>query len=118
MIRQPPRSTLFPYTTLFRSRDEERAVVCAPLNTASEVGAACRERDVARGPRWIDKARVATRSAADRVPVVRTRAEDVDLVVRVVAVLVLNDATGPGLEGQALRVPIPHRVHGRPSGSA
>src|SRR5258707_7165715 len=23
MIRRPPRSTLFPYTTLFRSRDEE-----------------------------------------------------------------------------------------------
>src|SRR3712207_8701737 len=26
MIRRPPRSTLFPYTTLFRSRPEERAV--------------------------------------------------------------------------------------------
>src|SRR3712207_8062380 len=25
MIRRPPRSTLFPYTTLFRSRDEEEA---------------------------------------------------------------------------------------------
>src|SRR5438034_1212513 len=25
MIRQPPRSTLFPYTTLFRSRTPERA---------------------------------------------------------------------------------------------
>src|SRR3712207_8166394 len=24
MIRQPPRSTLFPYTTLFRSRDADR----------------------------------------------------------------------------------------------
>src|SRR3712207_7761685 len=24
MIRRPPRSTLFPYTTLFRSRDEDR----------------------------------------------------------------------------------------------
>src|SRR5438270_10207416 len=24
MIRQPPRSTLFPYTTLFRSREQER----------------------------------------------------------------------------------------------
>src|SRR5256885_8994174 len=24
MIRRPPRSTLFPYTTLFRSRDRER----------------------------------------------------------------------------------------------
>src|SRR5438034_6444743 len=26
MIRRPPRSTLFPYTTLFRSRQEEAAV--------------------------------------------------------------------------------------------
>src|SRR5256885_9424789 len=25
MIRRPPRSTLFPYTTLFRSHDEEHA---------------------------------------------------------------------------------------------
>src|SRR5256885_5370788 len=25
MIRRPPRSTLFPYTTLFRSRDRHRA---------------------------------------------------------------------------------------------
>src|SRR5256885_1929664 len=27
MIRRPPRSTLFPYTTLFRSRDQIAAVV-------------------------------------------------------------------------------------------
>src|SRR2546425_10236826 len=27
MIRRPPRSTLFPYTTLFRSREETRIVV-------------------------------------------------------------------------------------------
>src|SRR2546427_8542258 len=26
MIRRPPRSTLFPYTTLFRSRDDHRFV--------------------------------------------------------------------------------------------
>src|SRR3712207_7478965 len=29
MIRRPPRSTLFPYTTLFRSRPRRR---CAPLS--------------------------------------------------------------------------------------
>src|SRR2546426_7246630 len=29
MIRRPPRSTLFPYTTLFRSRDLLRAVILA-----------------------------------------------------------------------------------------
>src|SRR3712207_7922773 len=28
MIRRPPRSTLFPYTTLFRSSDTDRGVRC------------------------------------------------------------------------------------------
>src|SRR5256885_6855678 len=28
MIRRPPRSTLFPYTTLFRSVEPHRAIVC------------------------------------------------------------------------------------------
>src|SRR5256885_3175101 len=31
MIRRPPRSTLFPYTTLFRSRAIDGAPVSAPL---------------------------------------------------------------------------------------
>src|SRR3989442_4188881 len=31
MIRRPPRSTLFPYTTLFRSLENHRAVVRAQL---------------------------------------------------------------------------------------
>src|SRR2546427_4578450 len=30
MIRRPPRSTLFPYTTLFRSRVRARAIAGAP----------------------------------------------------------------------------------------
>src|SRR5258708_26008223 len=30
MIRRPPRSTLFPYPTLFRSRDDQLAHVAAP----------------------------------------------------------------------------------------
>src|SRR3712207_7644418 len=30
MIRRPPRSTLFPYTTLFRSHDRARAALPAP----------------------------------------------------------------------------------------
>src|SRR5256886_13645487 len=32
MIRRPPRSTLFPYTTLFRSRGED----CAPLRALGD----------------------------------------------------------------------------------
>src|SRR2546429_7560105 len=30
MIRRPPRSTLFPYTTLFRSRHPVRALIITP----------------------------------------------------------------------------------------
>src|SRR5256885_3518237 len=33
MIRRPPRSTLFPYTTLFRSRVARDAVLWAPHGT-------------------------------------------------------------------------------------
>src|SRR3712207_8152456 len=37
MIRRPPRSTLFPYTTLFRSADEEPYKVAAiPANKLEE----------------------------------------------------------------------------------
>src|SRR3712207_7372157 len=32
MIRRPPRSTLFPYTTLFRSEDGGTVVMSAPAN--------------------------------------------------------------------------------------
>src|SRR2546426_5148137 len=31
MIRRPPRSTLFPYTTLFRSRHEHQVAACHAL---------------------------------------------------------------------------------------
>src|SRR2546430_5985012 len=42
MIRRPPRSTLFPYTTLFRSRlDHERAVL---ERRAQLVDMGCNER--------------------------------------------------------------------------
>src|SRR2546422_5157374 len=30
MIRRPPRSTLFPYTTLFRSPAEQLGTICLP----------------------------------------------------------------------------------------
>src|SRR2546430_13323198 len=35
MIRRPPRSTLFPYTTLFRSPGEIRLIVVLPLENLS-----------------------------------------------------------------------------------
>src|SRR2546426_5733341 len=50
MIRRPPRSTLFPYTTLFRSRDGQqhrRARVALPIRHA-ERSARCRRPDLPR----------------------------------------------------------------------
>src|SRR5258708_30118465 len=37
MIRRPPRSTLFPYTTLFRSSSRFTAFRCALLSAANQV---------------------------------------------------------------------------------
>src|SRR2546430_12376889 len=45
MIRRPPRSTLFPYTTLFRSRRSHAAAVARGRGPTRQVGAAAeRER--------------------------------------------------------------------------
>src|SRR5437879_13551617 len=51
MIRRPPRSTLFPYTTLFRSLPLHRAdIECVPWRTAgSERNAKCVAFDRERG---------------------------------------------------------------------
>src|SRR2546430_12569183 len=52
MIRRPPRSTLFPYTTLFRSRDIQHAHALlartdsvAPVVSRSEIPAEAQDRD-------------------------------------------------------------------------
>src|SRR2546430_5363562 len=47
MIRRPPRSTLFPYTTLFRSRGEQSGVRCHRRQSRSCAGAGphCRNFD-------------------------------------------------------------------------
>src|SRR5256885_11159771 len=63
MIRRPPRSTLFPYTTLFRSRSPPRSriahrepgIFCHRRTFASTRGAAythtaCRTPDLAAAP--------------------------------------------------------------------
>src|SRR3712207_8752193 len=47
MIRRPPRSTLFPYTTLFRSRDLVGAPGHDPVEVVGEDG---RHVDRERGP--------------------------------------------------------------------
>src|SRR5258707_11714062 len=38
MIRRPPRSTLFPYTTLFRSRAATRAIERSPSHHEAALG--------------------------------------------------------------------------------
>src|SRR3989441_2897650 len=54
MIRRPPRSTLFPYTTLFRSRSVEAAAVPADARRAADHGHLRRDERLSRrrpGPR-------------------------------------------------------------------
>src|SRR3989449_4914974 len=55
MIRRPPRSTLFPYTTLFRSAFGEAGAALVEANLADPWGAATlgawEERDVLRALR-------------------------------------------------------------------
>src|SRR5437667_5896044 len=48
MIRRPPRSTLFPYTTLFRSRQEDRQCARLGLRRRQEAGRRVRRRGVLR----------------------------------------------------------------------
>src|SRR3712207_8029616 len=55
MIRRPPRSTLFPYTTLFRSPVARRPVRAAPVGT--------RPREETCGVRDVDRVRVEDRKS-------------------------------------------------------
>src|SRR2546422_8116526 len=44
MIRRPPRSTLFPYTTLFRSREDRRHLLHLDTSRAARTNARTRSR--------------------------------------------------------------------------
>src|SRR2546426_7508989 len=70
MIRRPPRSTLFPYTTLFRSWSDLDARVGHDPHHVGEEGLrvlARQEPDIQRGARqrWNDIRLVATLQAGD-----------------------------------------------------
>src|SRR2546421_8691663 len=52
MIRRPPRSTLFPYTTLFRSAGEERGIERADVGWQLVEGA---EADRRHGPLDVER---------------------------------------------------------------
>src|SRR3712207_8942425 len=62
MIRRPPRSTLFPYTTLFRSLPPESATMTALRNELSdeELAAQAAEGEPERA-RWSQQDRKSTR---------------------------------------------------------
>src|SRR5258706_7873212 len=51
MIRRPPRSTLFPYTTLFRSRSSVRVCRSLPLTGARERQTGQRQQSPQQGSR-------------------------------------------------------------------
>src|SRR3712207_8096723 len=56
MIRRPPRSTLFPYTTLFRSTIEEIAeIMCCATQKATKI---LQELDDKRGIGLVEKKRL------------------------------------------------------------
>src|SRR2546427_8347301 len=48
MIRRPPRSTLFPYTTLFRSRRERAPPASRTMRSRDPMPSAAREDRIAR----------------------------------------------------------------------
>src|SRR3712207_8706469 len=53
MIRRPPRSTLFPYTTLFRSRVARRAAAqAAPAGRRARTGEGGAVSHPTPAPRW------------------------------------------------------------------
>src|SRR3712207_8123869 len=63
MIRRPPRSTLFPYTTLFRSQDGEedakRHYLLPSAAAAASNSSACLRTSLRRSavsdPAWLDR---------------------------------------------------------------
>src|SRR3712207_8954080 len=64
MIRRPPRSTLFPYTTLFRSHDQRdggAAVRRQPRHRGHRAGAPRTPRLARRAPRRVHGDRKSTR---------------------------------------------------------
>src|SRR2546425_4181557 len=72
MIRRPPRSTLFPYTTLFRSlscRVASRRRARPPLRTRVDRAASCSApAAAARGPRCLPPRSPALPPDASRTP--------------------------------------------------
>src|SRR3712207_6946647 len=71
MIRRPPRSTLFPYTTLFRSDREPRTVTLVVLESC---GGPATSGDTGSRGVWVTPTRTGVRRPSR--PRVRTRSEE------------------------------------------
>src|SRR5688572_31611079 len=64
MIRRPPRSTLFPYTTLFRSSDRRRGDLAS--RSAGDHQRRTRTRTASRGDdEWLEARRSRVRARAE-----------------------------------------------------
>src|SRR3712207_7710348 len=72
MIRRPPRSTLFPYTTLFRSRDHETCCPDADGGRAYSTRPSGRGTDDATAPPTGPPRRAAPTESAVAIPAVST----------------------------------------------
>src|SRR3712207_9383430 len=70
MIRRPPRSTLFPYTTLFRSKAMEKLSSGYRINRAGDDAAGLAISEKLRGQ--IGGLSQASRNASDAVSLVQT----------------------------------------------
>src|SRR2546429_7341590 len=65
MIRRPPRSTLFPYTTLFRSHGRRAVLVLAALVLTRHDDTARQVRDAHRGLGLVDVLAAGARGTVD-----------------------------------------------------
>src|SRR3712207_8506410 len=73
MIRRPPRSTLFPYTTLFRSDDGEVRQQFSIAFRARLMGGTPRTSTESRAVEWIEPSRI---PGLDMHPSMRRRVQD------------------------------------------
>src|SRR2546425_7542401 len=74
MIRRPPRSTLFPYTTLFRSGPQSGGNCRRPERSEDSRGTRSEERRARPSSRW--RMRAGRRIADRRSPLLQARSEE------------------------------------------
>src|SRR6266536_1868826 len=100
MIRRPPRSTLFPYTTLFRSRKRQVRVNRAAARSAKE---SC----------LFSRSEEHTSELQSRVDIVcRLLLEKKKIVVAILLSVIISLTLTPMLSTRFLR-PVPKERHGR-----